>query len=331
MKNYVRNGLALACALAAATVPPASANPTPGLKTSPVAPGATAQSSRQFDFTSKINGGTYRIRVALPQAPAPVGGYPVLYVLDGDGYFGLFADALLIRAAVAPEVQAAIVVGIGYPTDDVLVTLNRRVFDLTPTTDANIAKWMKPYKGNPVRFGGSDQFLQVIQREIAPEIAKLATVNPKKRILWGHSLGGLFVLNTLFTTPNAFETYVALSPSFPYDNDVVLKNEDRFRQQLAAGSIAPRVFIGVGSRELGLPFDVKTSRRGMSSNAGGDDPISRLANRLSGYSGPTHYQSSFTLFEGETHTSMPFAAINPVIEFSLPMASDHAKPAVDAN
>lgn len=281
--------------------------------------GATSQSSRQFDFTSKINAVGYRVRVAIPQTKPPAGGFPVLYVLDGDGYFGLFADAMLIRSVVAPEVEPAIVVGIGYPTDDVYETLYRRSLDLTPSTDNALAGWLKPYKGQAVRFGGADQFLHVIQREIEPAVAKLAALDSDRRMIWGHSFGGLFVLNVLFNHPTAFHTYIALSPSFPYDNNIVLRNEGRFREQLAAGAISPRIFIGVGSRELGIPFESQTSPRRWSTKTDGSDPISRLADRLAGYSGPKGYATRFTLFEGETHTSMPFAGLNAVLEFALPL------------
>ncbi len=50
--------------------------------------------TRQFDITSKINGRTYRIMVASPGSPGISGRYPVLYVLDGNQYFGTAAEAV---------------------------------------------------------------------------------------------------------------------------------------------------------------------------------------------------------------------------------------------
>jgi predicted alpha/beta superfamily hydrolase len=74
--------------------------------------------AREQDFTSRVNGRVYRVRVATPYGPPPETGYPVLYVLDGDGYFGSFADAARMRAALGAELPHAAVVGVGYPGGD---------------------------------------------------------------------------------------------------------------------------------------------------------------------------------------------------------------------
>ena len=66
-------------------------------------------STRQFDFKSTVNGRTYRVQVAIPFVPAPQNGYAVLYVLDGDGYFGTYSFAARMRAMLG-ELQPAVVV-----------------------------------------------------------------------------------------------------------------------------------------------------------------------------------------------------------------------------
>src|SRR5882672_11166036 len=68
--------------------------------------------SRRIAITSKVNGHRYSIRVALPFVPAPSTGYSVLYVIDGDWYFGSAAEAA--RHDNAP---GTVVVAIGYPDD----------------------------------------------------------------------------------------------------------------------------------------------------------------------------------------------------------------------
>ena len=69
-------------------------------QTPPETPGeAVIAATRQFDISSKITGRTYRVQIALPIAPPPPGGYPTLYVLDGAGMFGTWADLARGRAA----------------------------------------------------------------------------------------------------------------------------------------------------------------------------------------------------------------------------------------
>ena len=75
---------------------------------------ATVMMSRQIDITSKVNGRTYRFQIATPFETPPKDGYRVLYVLDGDAYFGFFAAAARLRA-ITNEIEPTVVVGIGYP------------------------------------------------------------------------------------------------------------------------------------------------------------------------------------------------------------------------
>jgi predicted alpha/beta superfamily hydrolase len=85
--------------------------------------------ARQFDLTSKITGRTYRIYVTTPLAPAPKGGFPVLYVLDGNISFPV-AHGQVVLSALGGA-RPLLVVGVGYPQAAAAMTLRNR--DLTPT------------------------------------------------------------------------------------------------------------------------------------------------------------------------------------------------------
>ena len=113
-------------ALALASAPPALAQAS---ATAPVP--ATVGTAQQIDFTSTINGKTYRITIAKPYAFPPKGGYPVVYVLDGGAYFGTFAGAARLRSALGAELAPAVIVGISYPSESMLVAQDRRMLDLT--------------------------------------------------------------------------------------------------------------------------------------------------------------------------------------------------------
>jgi predicted alpha/beta superfamily hydrolase len=61
--------------------------------------------------------------------------------------------------------------------------------------------------------GGRAGFLAMIGDELLPELARRHSLDRSQMTLYGHSLGGLFVLHALFTRPNLFARYVAADPS----------------------------------------------------------------------------------------------------------------------
>jgi hypothetical protein len=81
---------------------------------------------------------------------------------------------------------------------------NQRWRDLTPTSGDNGA-------------GGGPKLLGFLKDELIPYINKTYPSNGSN-ILWGHSLGGLFVLYTLFTEPQLFDSYIAADPSAWWDH-----------------------------------------------------------------------------------------------------------------
>jgi len=101
------------------------------------APGISAQSrdaavphASQYDLKSSQDGQTYRLSIAAPFTIDPKVAYPVLYVLDGNFFFG---SAAYIEAKLTHDgdVTPAVVVGIGYPTDNWDEVRRRRYDDLS--------------------------------------------------------------------------------------------------------------------------------------------------------------------------------------------------------
>lgn len=309
--------LLLHCAWAFAAEPVEPAPPSAGTGTGT---SAVLPSSRQFDFKSAINGRTYRVQVAIPFVPAPQGGYAVLYVLDGDGYFGTYSFAARMRAMLG-EVQPAVVVGIGYPEaeSDMKVTLVRRQYDLTPTqSDPKQAA----QAGLATELGGADDFLKVIEREVKPRVAAMLPVDSSRDILFGHSLGGLFALHVLFTHPESFKTYLVLSPSIWFNNRVVLGHEAAFAASVKSGKVSPRVFIAVGGEEESMPplippgmtreqVEKSIAQAAMVHNA------RDLGERLKALQGAAGYTARAQVFEGESHISVAWASVIPFLNFAL--------------
>jgi hypothetical protein len=161
---------------------------------SPAAPLAIGQT---FTIESKLVKETRRINVYLPPG-AKDEPLPVMYMPDG----GMLEDFLHIAGLL--QVGA----GNGTMRPFILVGIENteRRRDLTgPTTDPEDRK-IAP------RVGGSRAFRAFIRTELMPEIAKRYRVTSETAIV-GESLAGLFVVETLLTEPEMFDTYIAIDPS----------------------------------------------------------------------------------------------------------------------
>ena len=199
----------------------------------------TIAGARQYDIVSRINGQIYRLMVGLPERTDPAVTYPVFYVLDGNENFGT-AIAMARRLHGCCEVPPAIVVGIGYPTDDRGELSRRRAFDLTLSLSS---------MANGVEYGGADAFLRVLEEELKPFVAAHYWVNPDKQIIFGHSFAGLTALHAMFRNPNAFAVYNLSSPSIWWNGRKVLRDEAAFSERVREGSVRAGLLITVAGDE----------------------------------------------------------------------------------
>lgn len=200
--------------------------------------------TEQRDIHSHHTGHDYRIFVSVPQRPAPPDGYPVIYVLDGNALFPILAvqaDARETRPDSASR-GSVVVVGIGYP-GDALYDPNKRARDYTPPPlpgDASTA-------ADPPN-GGADKFLSFVQSELKPLIEARYRIDPHRQTLFGHSYGGLFTLYTLINQPNAFQQYVAASPSIWWNHRQLLRQREHLLS--STERLEPtRVWLTVGGAE----------------------------------------------------------------------------------
>lgn len=260
----------------------------------------------QYDFTSEINGSTYRIMVGLPPNHDSQKAYPVLYVLEGNVYFATALDAMT-RQALFRNISPAIVVGIGYPTDDTTVVNTRRWLDLSP------AKSRDPNEKRAT--GGGDDFLRVIEGEIKPLVASRFNVESANQTLWGHSLGGLLVLRSMFTRPGSFSTYLSSSPSIWWADNHLLKDEVEFTKRVLEPGPQMRLLLTSAGEEQYRGGDAKllaaAQRTRMIDNA------SELAARLL-RAGARRLILQRYVLEGETHISVSHSALTRSLRFALP-------------
>jgi predicted alpha/beta superfamily hydrolase len=165
--------------------------------------------------------------------------FAVLYVLDGENHFELLAQYADYLSR--PDVRAIPkIIIVGIPN-------TQRTRDLTPTVstvgytgkpDTNISR--KP-------SGGNENFLKFINTELIPAIDQTYKTQPFK-IFAGHSFGGLATINCLLTHPELFDAYVAVSPSFWWDNKYLLKLADK---KLKKGAALNKTFFYSDGNEGG--------------------------------------------------------------------------------
>lgn len=138
--------------------------------------------------------------------------YPVVYLFDGDGHFHYVTGMIQQLSqsngnTVLPEM---IVVGI---------TNTDRLRDLTPSQQSSA-----PYSNRT--SGGGEIFTSFIEKELIPHIDSLYPTAPY-RVLIGHSIGGLMVINTLINHTNLFNAYIAIDPSMWWDNQKLLRQVEK--------------------------------------------------------------------------------------------------------
>jgi predicted alpha/beta superfamily hydrolase len=313
----------LAAAVALAAPSPAPAAPAAA---SPVRAPVVRANAEQWDMTTKITGRSYRIYVAKPTAkgPPPPGGYPVVYVTDGDLTFLIAADTQMMLSQVK-ETRPAIIVGVGYGKG-VDAAVRTRFADLTPfPPDAATAAALEAnpsFKG--LVYGEAEGFYRFLTEELRPQIEADYKTDRSDNILWGHSFGGLFGLHVLFNHPDAFGTYLIGSPSIIWGDHAILKEEARLTAPLAAGKAAPRILFTVGEYEEKLADDARlpagVSReqmQAMQKAVGMQTNVLALADRLKALKAPPGYEVKTVIFDGETHVSVMPAVISRGLRFAL--------------
>jgi predicted alpha/beta superfamily hydrolase len=168
-------------------------------------------------FHSKVLNEDRRIHIYTPPGMSRTGQYPVLYLLDGESFIELVSGQVEYLSQSYKIIPAMIIVGIGN-TD--------RMRDLTPTHTL-----MNNGRVDSVGFkntGGGEKFLKFIRTELIPYIDSNYPTAPY-RVLAGHSLGGLMSVYSMVNYPEDFDAYIAASPSFQWDNEMMLKQVATFK------------------------------------------------------------------------------------------------------
>lgn len=184
---------------------------------------------------------TYRIVTAIPKKAPTREGYPVVYALDGNAVLQHLSEEHLKILAGG---EAPVIVAVGYETEG-MFDLKSRAFDYTPARSDGLAT-IDPL--DPTRTGGgAGVFLAFFEKTLIPLAEAKARIDAHRRVLFGHSYGGLFVLRVLMDRPDLFRDYVSADPSLWWQDG------DFYRQMLgraASLNLANRkVFLVKGGLE----------------------------------------------------------------------------------
>ena len=193
--------------------------------------------------------GDLRLLVWQPAGPAPEGGYPVFYALDGDTSFGMLSDfaAALEPAARRAGLRPAMVVAIGYA--DAAASETRRIYDYTPPADRFVMPDRPNGKPWP-KLGGGQRLLDALEREVKPYVAARFPVHEEAEMLFGHSLGGLMTLWIMTQRPDLFDAFAAASPSIWVNDRRILGDIAAFLDTPRARPIPLQLSVGAEEETL---------------------------------------------------------------------------------
>jgi len=223
---------------------------------------AAAQSAEDAEISSltlppvtrselKVDTRTYEIFVSRPPTPPPPEGFPLLVVLDGNVHFATAAMSAYVRSAYG-DIAPIVVVGVGYPAADNNQLQARRSVDFTnPLT----SKSSDPYFADKTA-GGAAAFRDQVLANVLQKMDAQEHINPKCHVLFGHSLGALFVVDTAFRKTAMFEGYFAASPSLHFDHAEILDRIPTAAQWAAQLTSPVRLHLEVGLKEASLSDSV---------------------------------------------------------------------------
>ncbi|OJJ23425.1 hypothetical protein BKI52_03430 [marine bacterium AO1-C] len=235
-------------------------------------------------FNSKILGEDRTIYVHVPRGDKNQK-YPVMYLLDGGGFFPLAVSILKLDDGLLPKM---IIVGIS--------NRRNRTRDLTP----------RAYKGMR-GSGGGEKFTQFLEKELIPYIdGKYATRS--YRTLVGYSLGGLLAINTLVNHTDLFNNYIVIDPSLRRDKALQKK---LFKNLKTKGKYAKKAaFLAVANTMEGVTKGLDTSNVMQDKS-----PFTRhiraglkLA-KVATHQNQSDLRFAWKYYPNDSHSSVPYSAI----------------------
>lgn len=187
-----------------------------------------------------VSGRDYEVFVSLPASyeAEPNRRYPVLYVTDADYAFPIIRQIARRVNLEGPVIEEFILVGLSYAKGDGGADSRRRDYTPTPNGPRNSAGSV---------HGGGAAYQTYLKTQALPFVDQKFRTDSARRVLLGHSYGGLLGAQIMFTDPTLFSGYVLGSPSFWYDKRHMMKMEADYAR--THRDLPAEVFMYVGGFE----------------------------------------------------------------------------------
>ena len=185
---------------------------------------------RSIPMTSKVLNRDVNVLIALPEEyEVSSANYPVFY--DLNSFYFTFDRGTIQLLSRMTDIPNMILVGVP--------PLER---GYVPT----------PFEDRQESPDAADLSIKFLQEELIPFVEKNYRTNAF-RILYGHSVGGLFTMYTLFNHPDLFTAYIAGSPWFQTNDQYWLKNIEKMAKERNLKD--KFLFMTVGKDEAELTLD----------------------------------------------------------------------------
>jgi predicted alpha/beta superfamily hydrolase len=186
--------------------------------------------AKSVKFTSKVLNRELDIPIYVPQGyNASSSRYPVLYDLNSFICFTYDCGTVEFFARNS-SIPNMIVVGVPALQNGYVPT---------------------PFEERGDSLAGADLSIKFFKEELIPFVENNYRTN-KFSILYGHSVGGLFTMYTLFNYPDLFTAYIAGSPWFQTNDQYWLKNTSRMAKQRKLDQKFLFMTVGKGEADLTL-------------------------------------------------------------------------------
>lgn len=182
-----------------------------------------------------VSGRRYEVFVSLPAGydARPERRYPVLYVTDADYAFPIIRQMARRLNLDEPVIEDFILVGLSYAVGEGGMTSRTR--DYTPVAIND-------------RTGGGAAYQAYLKSEVLPFIEERFRADPARRVLLGHSYGGLLGAQILFSEPTLFDGYILGSPSLWFGDHAMMRTEAEYAE--SHKDLPARVYMYIGEYEV---------------------------------------------------------------------------------
>lgn len=261
----------------------------------PAAPAAKAEGApyaltgtQVWTVPDPVSGREYEVFVSLPASyeASPERRYPVVYVTDADYAFPIIRQIARRVNLEGPVIEEFILVGLSYSRGDSGVVSRNR--DYTPTPNG-------PSSAKASLHGQGPAYQAYLKNQAIPFIESRFRADPARRVLLGHSYGGLLGAQVLFSDPTLFHSYVLGSPSFWFDKGHMMRVEADYARDHR--DLPADVFMYIGAYEVPGPSPRNTDDADMV----GDVRAMERKLKSRGYPG---LQVRSTVLEDEDHLTV---------------------------